>query len=448
MIAVLGMGRSGVAMMRALHTRGFNVVGFDENIDVIEKPDVIKLRRAGMRVCAGKFLEPGIKEAGLIIASPGFPSSHPFFQLDIPVISEVEAAFQLLDERPAVVIGVTGTNGKSTVVTLLGRIFAEAAPVVMAGNIGNPLSEVLDKITASTVLVLELSSFQLYFSYNLPVDISVILNITPDHFDWHRDMDEYISAKKKILDMPGELEFAVLNYEDKRVRALARETDRSIIWFSRDNQPDLHRQLYVKDGWVIYCDGRNEQRLVERDMFRAKGEHNTLNLLAASAAAVAGGVRSEDIASGVKKFAPLPHRMQEFLKSGGTAFIDDSKATNTGAAAMSIKSLPGRKVVLAGGKPKEKNFRLLVEAVKQENARLIAFGEARMLISRECAEAGIDCLTAPTLKEAVETAIQLVRELRPDYVLLAPGCASFDEFSSYAERGKAFQRMVKERIGG
>lgn len=446
MIAVLGMGKSGVAMMKALREHGFNAVGFDENIDVIEKPEVLELRREGMRVCAGKFLEHSIRDASLIITSPGLPSSHPFFQLGIPVISEVEAAFQLLHERPSTVIGVTGTNGKSTVVTLLGKIFEKTAKTVVAGNIGNPLSGVLNSIDSATVLVLELSSFQLYFSYNLPLDVSVILNITPDHFDWHRDMDEYVAAKQKILEMPGELEFAVLNYEDDVVRETAKTTNRGIVWFSRSEQPELHRQVFLKEGTVIYRDGSREEAMVERDLFRAQGEHNTLNLLAAVGVAVACGVPRQQIESGVLSFVPLPHRMQQFKKMGNTVFIDDSKATNTGAAVSAIKSLPGKKILLAGGKPKESSFGELVRAVAEQQAVLIAFGESRMLIAEACKQQGVKCVTAPTLKEAVDKLVELVRKHRPDYVLLSPGCASFDEFSSYAERGSIFQQLIKERF--
>lgn len=442
------MGRSGVAMLKALREHGFNAAGFDENINAIEKPEVLELRREGIRVCAGKFLEHSIKEAGLIVASPGIPSSHPFLHLGIPVISEVEAAFQLLHEKPSIVIGVTGTNGKSTVVMLLGKIFEHTARTVVAGNIGNPLSAALKEIDSGTVLILELSSFQLYFTYNLPLDVAVILNITPDHLDWHSSMEEYIAAKKKILDMPGELEFAVLNYEDEVVRKLAQHTERSIIWFGRQEQPELHRQVFLRGDAVIYRDGAKEETIVGRDAFRPAGEHNTLNLLAAAAAALVSGVSRQQIENGVRSFIPLPHRMEQFMKAGNTIFIDDSKATNTGAAVAAVKSLPGKKVLLAGGKPKEDSFKQLVEAAADEQAAIVAFGEARMKIAEECKSQGVACVTAPTLKKAVDILPDIVKELKPDYVLLSPGCASFDEFSSYAERGNVFQQLVRERFNG
>jgi UDP-N-acetylmuramoylalanine--D-glutamate ligase len=435
---VVGLGESGLAVVRFLTARGARV-------RVNDRRDAETLGAAATEVEAldadpvlGGHPDSAFEGLDLIVVSPGVP---PLPQLDeaerrgVPVMSEVELAARFIE---APLVAITGTNGKSTVTSLIGEMCRRLGrPVFIGGNLGRPMIEAAgtDAGARGGLVIVELSSFQLERVSQMKVHVAVLLNITPDHLDRYRSFEAYAAAKARIFERQDAEDFAVLPAD----------------------APDL-RELIVDDGTVVLFDGRNgDVRVVDGVLtdtqsslrvpvgeLRIRGSHNVSNACAAVLVARLLGVRDDDIASVLREFEGLAHRMQYVRSVDGVEYIDDSKATNVGAAVASIDGLTGstgKIVLIAGGVDKGGSYQPIRQRMSEDGRGVVVLGEAASLLERAFTDSPIELRHATSMRDAVTHAAELARP--GDTVLLAPACSSFDMFRSYAERGDHFQRAVE-----
>jgi UDP-N-acetylmuramoylalanine--D-glutamate ligase len=442
-ILVVGLARTGLSAANFLIGKGARVSVTDLRTKD-ELNDRIARLRGQVRLLLGRHREADFTGADMIVLSPGVPSGIPPLmrarERGVPVWSEIELACRFLK---GTLIGVTGTNGKTTTTTLIGEMLAASRrPHLVAGNIGVPLLEKLEDATEETVWVVELSSFQLETTRTLRCRVAVVLNVTPDHLDRHPSFEDYWQAKRRILLNQEESDFAVFNRDEPNSRRMADGAQARSLFFSR---LDRCTGVFSRDGkiWIQLDD---ESRLVmERSQIRLRGEHNLENVLAAAAAAFLVGVEPEAIARACRSFAGVEHRLEWIRDLEGVSFYNDSKATNVESASKAMEALEQPLVAIMGGTNKGSDFRVLRPLVKRKVRHLVLLGEAR-----ESLMEGLRG-TAPVsevggLEEAVRRAF--VEALPGDAVLLAPACASFDMFRNYEERGRAFKDLVSQLTGG
>lgn len=479
-VLVAGIGKSGTESAYRLKERGFKVFLIDENVNEKNLRTVEKLTDDGFEVCLGFSASNIVKRASLLVISPGIPPSSEIvkmaLQVKIPIITELDLAFALLKEKPAAIVGVTGTNGKSTVASLIYEILKnQYDDIILAGNIGTPFISFVDKIRSSSRVVLEVSSFQLYYSSWIKFDLGVILNITPDHFDWHTSFEEYAEAKFRLADLLNSNGKLILNADDPVILNRFKNYCEPAFWFSLNKEKSgINIDAFLKDGWV-WIKVQNELiKLLKRENFSLIGDHNTENLLASVLAANYLGVSKDKIVKGVSEYKPLHHRMEVFKTIGSLRFIDDSKATNSDASYRAVKSLHNKIVLLAGGRAKESDFSKLVIALKENGGAAVVFGEAGEILEAQFKKESVPVKRLKNMKDATEFAFRVAclisqgyqpeealefaikykpgRELcngkEPVDVLLSPACASFDEFSGYVERGRRFQEIINLLVDG
>lgn len=440
---VMGMARSGVAAAGALARLGAQVVG----TDLQEVPGLAGRLPPGAVLELGGHREERFQECDLLVVSPGIPATNRHIAraraAGAEVISEVELACRLC---PVPVAAVTGTNGKTTVAVMLGRMLEESgfrAPV--GGNIGRPLVEVVEaEGERADFIVGEVSSFQLEWAPTIKPRVAVMTNLTPDHLDRHPDMEEYAAIKARLFAHQDAGDAKVLNADDPLVARHMAGGAQSALAFSRKRP--VRRGAFVEDGGVLLACAAGRLRVCGADNLRAPGLHNLENFLAACAAARFLGADAEAMARTARGFAGLPHRMELVGEVDGVRWVNDSKGTNVGAAAMSLEGLPAGSVLLiAGGADKGSDLTPLRAAVEEKVRRLVLIGAAAERFGRffsGCAPV----VEARTLAEAVRFCREAAR--RGDTVLLSPACASFDQFRDYAHRGDAFRRMAQELARG
>jgi UDP-N-acetylmuramoylalanine--D-glutamate ligase len=340
---------------------------------------------------------------------------------------------------------VTGTNGKSTTVTALGRVFEEAAiPALLGGNIGNPLIGEVERRTTEQLAVAEISSFQLEWIESFRPWIAVLLNLTEDHLDRYRSFEDYLDAKARIFENQDGDDYLVLNADDPLVRETASRASSKKVWFSRRTIPQ--RGVYLFRGWIYARLGRAAARKVMPvSEMLITGGHNWENALAVTALALLGGAGDGDVRRALGSFEGLPHRTQFVRELDGVKYYDDSKGTNVGATARTLEGFSRPVVLIAGGKDKGGSYAPLAAIAAGRVSRLVLLGEAAGRMAEELGSA------APTvvvrgMEEAVREAAAAARA--GDAVLLSPACSSFDQYGSYAERGRHFQEEVGKLPGG
>jgi UDP-N-acetylmuramoylalanine--D-glutamate ligase len=428
---VLGFGVSNQAVARHLLVRGTDVALVDDaptddvraaaaalGLTLVEHPDLTTLADMVVR-------------SDLVVPAPGVPAAHPVYRLakasGVPVRGEVELAFRW---SICPLVAVTGTNGKTTVTTLVAEMLtASGVPALAAGNIGLPLSDAVGNDDVK-VVVAEVSSFQLAFADSFRPMVAVWLNLAPDHLDWHGGMDAYMAAKARIWARQGPGDVAVVNADDPLVMAQAASAPSRVLTFGL-RAPSV--DYGVVDGWLRGPEGA----LVEVARLPRSMPHDVANALAASAAALAARATVEGVRAALAAHAPLPHRLTLVAYSGGVRWYDDSKATNPHAAAAAVSGFDSV-VLIAGGRNKGLDLSELAQAAGPVRA-VVAIGEAAAEV--EAAFEGVRPVAhATTMDEAVAAAAALART--GDVVLLSPGCASFDWYRSYAERGDDFARAV------
>ena len=445
-VLVLGLAKSGRAAVRLLLKAGASRIIANDAKEFSLLQEVRKEFKdfPQVEIVAGEHPESLPVGVALIIKSPGISPRLPLLQKarreGIPVYSEIELAFHF---SRVPLVAITGTNGKTTTTALTGEIFAQqGTKVYVAGNIGFPLGEAARQASAGEIIVAELSSFQLEDTQNFRAHIAAVLNITPDHLDYHETMEQYIAAKKKILLNQKSSDWAVLNWDDPQVRALAPEAKGKVLFFSRKKA--LSPGVYLRDS-ALYMDlqaGSSPQMVCRAAEIKIPGAHNLENALAAVAMSAAGGVDVPNIARALKAFPGVPHRLEKVTVIQGVTFINDSKGTNPDAALQALWAVRGPKVLIAGGLHKGSNLQPFVQALApQKVKKLILLGQAAPLfaaLARE--ERFTDLAIVSNLKTAVAQAFYAAEP--GDTVLLSPGCASWDMFNNFEERGEIFKAAV------
>jgi UDP-N-acetylmuramoylalanine--D-glutamate ligase len=437
-VLVVGLARTGV--VTSLFSAGYGaiVTATDEKPESDLAEVAAKLRAAGVELEFGVPSQATFLEQDLIVLSPGVPAKLPQLELarsrGIPVWSEIELAWRFLRGK---LIGITGSNGKTTTTSLVAHILTTAGiHTLVGGNIGVPLLALVESSTDSTVTVAEISSFQLETIAEFRPEIGVLLNLTPDHLDRHGSFDEYARVKMRMFENQLDRDAAVLNADDPEVTRRM-PTGPHIFWFSR--QKRVASGTFLRDGQIFFRAEGAEIPLALRDEIPLRGEHNVENVLAACAAAYLAGAEPAAIASGVKTFRGVEHRLELVAEIGGVAFYNDSKATNVDASLKAIEAFPGPLLVILGGKDKGAPYIPLREPLQQRARLAILIGEAAEEIASELSRA-VPLEHAGTLDRAVQIAADSARA--GDTVLLAPACSSFDQFENYEHRGRVFKELV------
>ena len=432
---IVGLGRTGVSCARHLAARGHRLIVTDSRSSPPGLPELQRLVPEASTVLGG--FDPAVLEgADQIVVSPGVSLREPFLQQaaarGLDLIGDIELFAREAGGR---VIGITGTNGKSTVTTLVGEM-AKAAGILVrvGGNLGEPALDLLAGPPAA-MYVLELSSYQLETTYSLQLEAAAILNVTPDHLDRYRDVAEYAAAKARIF--------------ERCLTAIVNLDDALVCRMTRPGQPRLGFSLSRADAdfRVLARDGRDwlaagTEALMPVDALRLPGRHNAANALAALAVGTACGMPRAAMTSVLTRFEGLPHRSQLVAEAHGVRWIDDSKGTNVGATQAAIAGLPGPLVLIAGGDGKGQDFRPLAEACRGKVRDALLIGrDARVLgaaIAGSCA-----VHYANSMEAAVASAARLAQP--GDIVLLSPACASFDMFRDYAHRGDEFATAARRQ---
>ena len=438
-VLVIGVGRSGAAATRALRRRGATV-------DVVDADDTERARaRAGELEAAGATVRLGGADADpggydLIVPSPGVGEHHPLLlaagTAGVAVWSEPELAWQLADGRTQLV-AITGTNGKTTTTELT----AACLDVPTAGNIGTPLTDLLDSEAAPALVVAELSSFQLRFTHTLRPSVAVLLNVAPDHLDWHGDMAAYRAAKARIWAQQRGDDTAVVNADDEQALQTAADHQPPARRSTFTAQVPSEGQVGVSDGTVTLARDGEQVPIVAVEQLRVTGPHNVANVCAAAAAALAAGAALHDLAAPLQGYDAGRHRLEHVAAIAGVDYVDDSKATNPHAAAAALSSFPpGRVLWIAGGLGKGLSFEFLAPLIARHARAVFTIGTSAPAIADVARSVGMAVTDARTLDVAVQAAAAMA--VPGDTVLLAPACASMDQFADYAARGDAFVDAV------
>lgn len=440
-VTVVGLARSGVAACKVLAERGARVRGTDRSPRESLRGDLAGLEARGVILATGGHPPEDFLGADLIVLSPGVPTGLDILtqarSRGIPVWGEVELAYRLTAAR---FLGITGTNGKSTTTSLLGAMLEAAGfPVVVAGNIGTALCEVVTTLGPSHWVVAELSSFQLETIVAFRPHVAVLLNLAPDHLDRYATLADYYAAKARIFLNQTPEDFAVVNADDPPTLERAQSVRAQPRLFSRSRT--VGDGAFVRDGQlVVRRDGRTEAACGVAEI-RIQGLHNVENGLAAAAAASAIGAPATAIGTALRRFPGLPHRLELIAEINGVRYVNDSKGTNVGAVVKSLEGYVGGVILIAGGKDKGGDFTPLRPLVASRVTSLLLLGQARDLIRRQL-EGACPMEDVPSLEAAIARAAEIAGP--GDTVLLSPACASFDMFRDFEHRGDVFRQTVQE----
>ncbi len=436
---VAGLSRSGIAAAEHLLLHGAKVYCFDD----AEEGGVPAAKRAlsdkGCRIVAKEELSARAEECDILVLSPGIPIDHPlpllFRRQKKRVMGEMELGALAL-RSPAV--AVTGTNGKTTTVTMLEAVFRAAGRRSLpCGNIGLPLCAAVRDLTEDAAALIEVSSFQLETLSSLRPHVAVILNIAEDHLDRHYNMENYIYLKRRLLKNCTESEYAVLNFDDRVVRSFAEQTKAHIVWFSRQERVD--GAYFAEDA--LYFRG---ERVMGAGELAVQGEHNLENALAALAAARLMGIGNEAIVSAFSSFKGVAHRIERVFEANGVTFIDDSKATNVDSCRKALASLDRETVLILGGKDKGERYEPLFAAIRRSRVvHAVLCGENAFRLMNAAMEEGF---TSVTLCRPFDVAVRVacLTARSGQNVLLSPASASYDAFRSFEERGERFASLVRQ----
>ena len=439
-VLVVGLARTGMATALFCAAQGARVTATDTRTESELDAAVAELRKAGVGLELAGHRQELIQGADLIIPSPGVPADAPLLQSarskGVTIWSEIELASRFLKGR---LIGITGSNGKTTTTSLIEHILRKAGfSTILAGNIGTPLISFVDKTSDKTITIAELSSFQLELVEKFRPNISVFLNLTPDHLDRHHTLESYAAAKARIFENQTEADSAVLNADDPGTTPYA-PAKPQLFWFSRKQR--VAQGAFVTGNDILFrCEGTEEKVLKLADIPLA-GSHNVENVLAAVAAARLAGAQPAAVAKGVRSFAGVEHRLEFVAEIGGVRFYNDSKATNVDATLKALDAFPGRILIILGGKDKGSDYTVLQPRLREKAILALLIGAAAGKIEKQIA-GSVAIEQAGTIERAVETAANAARP--GDVVLLAPACASFDQFQNYEHRGRVFKELVHQ----
>ncbi len=432
-VFVAGMAQSGLAVAEFLVGKGARVSAVDSKpLDQLKDVTAV-LGRLGVSFAVQA---PGVFDgADLIVVSPGVPADLEELEAarrrGVHVIGEVELAGAFLQGRT---IGITGANGKTTTTALIGHILQESGvPVQVGGNIGKAVTGMIASSRPEQWNVLELSSFQLETIDSFRADIGTCLNVTPDHLDRHHTFENYANAKARLFETQQKGDFAVLNADEPTTASFSRRTRAEVVWFSFEDR----KSRIFADAGDVYYEGKPFLKIADIPL---RGRHNVENTMAAAGAAHMAGVPLEAIAAAVRTFPGVEHRIEFVRKLAGVDFYNDSKATNVDATMKAIDAFPGGLWIILGGKDKGSDYTVLRDPLRQKARAALLIGAAAAKIKSHLGDA-VPLIDAGTLEEAVRAAY---RQAQPgDTILLAPACASFDQFTGYEQRGRVFKDLVR-----
>jgi len=438
-IVVIGMGKTGIATAAFLGGRGASVVAVDEKPSREWGESFDQL--AGQKwLSVGGYDVKVLDGADWVVPSPGIPPYNDILLAaqtkKIPILSEIELAYRFIKVP---IIAVTGTNGKTTTTTLLGKILAHAGKkVFVGGNIGNPLIEYAGSPQTDDFIVAEISSFQLQWIETFRPHAAMLLNITCDHVNYHGSFEAYRRVKASVFGNQRQSDLAILNAEDETQEGLASSIQAQVIRFS--SRQTLRPGICLQDDFIVYSKPDGPEERYPLSMISLPGLHNVENVMAAVVAARFCGCSQESIIEAVSSFRGLPHRIEFSGEKRSVKFYDDSKGTNVDAVVRALQTFSTPVILLLGGRDKDGNFEALKPLLREKTKQVILFGEARDRIEPQIGKL-VPIRKAATLKAAIESAYRDARS--GDIVLLSPGCASFDEFANYKERGNYFKEVVR-----
>ena len=440
-VLVVGLGKSGLAAAHFLKTLGARVTVSDARPAMLIA-ELSELLEQGFSVEAGSHGLLTFRRQDLIVVSPGVPMSTPELKqvraMGAHIIGELELGAQYLKGE---VIAVTGSNGKTTTTTLIGEILKAAGrPTLVGGNIGRPVTAMVEESTAESWSVLEVSSFQLETVETFKPRIALVLNITPDHLDRHGTFEVYAGLKARITEFQTAEDFLILNGEDKETQLIAAKTMAQVYWFS--GRRPMKRGAFVHGESILFVprEGAKPEAVMPVAEISLAGAHNVENVLAAVCAARLAGVESETIRAAVLAFKAVEHRLEFVREVGGVRYYNDSKATNVDATMKAVEAFAGGIHLILGGKDKGSDYRVLEPLLRERVKTVITIGSAAEKIERQL-DGVVKIERAETLERAV--AFAQAAAAAGDTVLLAPACASFDQFENYEQRGRVFKELVQ-----
>lgn len=376
----------------------------------------------------------------LVIKNPGIKYTHPTVvkahALNIPVINEVELAYSYMN-KDVNIIGVTGSNGKTTTVTLIYNMLKEEFNnVFLGGNIGTPLSHYVRNIKAGDYLVLEISDHQLCDMYNFKTNVSVLTNIYDAHTDFHDSHERYVAMKRKIFNNQTNKDFAIINYDNEEAVNNSKDIHSKKLYFSTKHE----EKAYIKNGAIYY----ENEKIIDCDEIKIKGIHNYENIMAAIIAVKIYNVNSEAIRKVLREFKGVEHRIEYVATIDGTSYYNDSKSTNCEATKIALKSFEQPTLLIMGGLERNHSFESLTSDMK--NVTYVAcYGQTKARIKEYCDKIGVDCGVFDTLKQATDSCYEKAE--RGNIVLLSPACASWDQYEKFEDRGNEFKEIVKKLEG-
>ncbi len=442
-VLVVGLGRSGMAAALFLRDRGARVTVSDTRSAVALGAEIPALLEAGIMVESGGHGLLTFRRQDLIVVSPGVPLETPEVAqaaaLGVTVVGELELATRFLKGEVA---AITGSNGKTTTTTLVGKIFADAGLLTLVGgNIGLPVIDLVGRSGDETWSVLEVSSFQLETVTEFRPRIAVVLNITPDHLDRHKTFERYAEAKAKITARQEASDLLVLNAEDKATQMVAAKTRAQVYWFSHARQIKQGAFVHGESIFWLHREGGKREPVLPVAEIPLRGAHNVENVLAAVCTAKLAGIANESIRATVAKFRAVEHRLELVRTLRGVEYFNDSKATNVDATIKAVASFAGGVYLILGGKDKDSDYTLLAPLLRKRVALVYTIGSAAEKIERALAGV-VKIEAAETLSAAV--ALAAAEAKSGEVVLLAPACSSFDQFENYEHRGRVFRECVAE----
>jgi UDP-N-acetylmuramoylalanine--D-glutamate ligase len=437
-VAVVGLARSGIAAARLLREAGADVVATDTKPIHALTSEARALASLGVRLLDSRAAP--LREVELVVVSPGVPVDGEQLALarrrGATIIGELELGWRASE---AEAVAITGTNGKTTTTVLTGALLARGRrPVLVAGNIGTPLTAEAVSFPREGWLVLEVSSFQLETIVTFRPRLAAVLNVTPDHLDRHRTLGAYAAAKARIFENQVPADGAVLNDDDAGARALAPQVRGDLVRFSR--RRELPRGVFVRDGWIVARFDGPREPICPLDEIALRGAHNVENVLAAAACACWLGVAPAEIRAGIAAFRGVAHRIEFVRTVAGVAYYNDSKGTNVESTIRALESFSEPIVLIAGGQGKGQDFGPLARAARGRLRRAVLIGEDAPRLEAALSAEDIPLTRCGSLAEALEVA----RRAAPPggVVLLSPACASFDMFDNFEHRGDVFKDLV------
>ena len=435
-VSIIGVGRSGIAAAEIIKSHG-GLAFVSDSGTIKDAALASRLASLGIESEFGGHTDR-IFDCDLMIVSPGVSSDSEVIikakSKGIKVWPEIELAYRLCRGK---IIGITGSNGKTTTTALIGEIIKNAGvPSFVCGNIGFPFIDVAEKVPEDGYAVVELSSFQLEQIDEFHTDIAVFLNLTPDHLDRHKSIDIYISAKMKIFKNQISDDIAIVNFDDEVIRENCARLAARTRWFSI--RRSIEDSVWAVPDGAIYANG---EQLIKSIELKIRGEHNLSNACAAVAVALGAGISKTIIAETLKSFSGVEHRLEPVRLIGGVSFINDSKGTNVDSVFWALKAVSAPVILIAGGKDKAGDFSVLNDLISKKVKAIVLIGQATNKMETAWGKI-VTCLKATSMEEAVQTAY--ANAVSGDTVLLSPACASFDMFDNYEHRGRVFKNIVTE----